>query len=355
MSSFLPDQTVDKLAPILRNREIDCRAIRTSRLLLQFTFSAKANRILGEFESAPLIRELQKHLGGAFTRIRKSKPIKAESPTAVVPNTATSAPPLVASSSAVAAGIPQITPTNSRVNGDGQPHVGEKEELVKKILANEHKSYYAILGVTEKATLAELKSSYRTVARQVHPDKNRAPNASRAFQLVGQAYSVLSDPDQRAAYDTSRRGPDRKPAAKTKAEETPFEFDADELYRSFFPEEDVDTVHVEISEPDWENQKDSLEKMFDTQLAQQCADLPTYQMPPQLAHLKLFDYQVVGIRWMIHSERRNEIPSWFEQEGPRTWRDKITGTTFQRKPPPVKGGILADGASLFGCLYVCYC
>lgn len=326
-----------------------CQTTRTSQQFLQINFFGKADRILGEFECAPLVRELQKHLGDAFTRIRKATR-KAETAATVAPSTAPNSMPLVASASVTtvastaAAAVPIITPTNIQVNQQGQAYSVEEEELVKSIIANGSKSYYDILNVSEQATIADLKLSYRKVAIKVHPDKNRSPNANLAFQLVGQAYSVLSDPDQRAEYDTARQ--DRKPAPPTAAPPTPFEFDAEELYRSFFPEDDVDTVHVEMSEPDWEFQKDSLEEMFDTILAKQLDNLPDYDMPPQLAHMKLFDYQILGIRFMLHSELRNGIPSWFTQEGPWTWRDKITGTTFQRRPNPVRGCILADDMGL---------
>lgn len=61
---------------------------------------------------------------------------------------------------------------------------------------------YQVLGVDRKATKDELQKSYRKLARKYHPDMN--PDDQKAkehFKRVQEAYDVLSDPDQRAAYD----------------------------------------------------------------------------------------------------------------------------------------------------------
>lgn len=63
------------------------------------------------------------------------------------------------------------------------------------------KDYYEILKLTNKASEDDIKSSYRKLALKYHPDRNRAPSATNAFQKLGQAYACLSDPQTKANYD----------------------------------------------------------------------------------------------------------------------------------------------------------
>ena len=66
----------------------------------------------------------------------------------------------------------------------------------------EKRDYYEVLGVTRTCTEVELKSSYRKLAVKYHPDKNPGDAAAEeSFKEAAEAYSVLSNPDQRAKYD----------------------------------------------------------------------------------------------------------------------------------------------------------
>src|SRR6266849_10055563 len=61
--------------------------------------------------------------------------------------------------------------------------------------------YYAVLGVTREASEDEVRSAYRKLARQYHPDVNNADEASARFREVTEAYEVLADPQRRQRYD----------------------------------------------------------------------------------------------------------------------------------------------------------
>ncbi len=63
------------------------------------------------------------------------------------------------------------------------------------------KSLYDTLEVSQNASEAEIKKSYRRLARQYHPDVNKDPAAEDKFKEINAAYEVLSDKDKRAKYD----------------------------------------------------------------------------------------------------------------------------------------------------------
>jgi len=64
------------------------------------------------------------------------------------------------------------------------------------------RDYYEILGVERSADEAALKSSFRKLAMEHHPDRNGGcEEATGRFKEINEAYSVLSDPQKRAAYD----------------------------------------------------------------------------------------------------------------------------------------------------------
>ena len=72
---------------------------------------------------------------------------------------------------------------------------------------------YATLGVTRAASEAEIKSSYRKLAKELHPDRNSDnPQASERFAAVTRAYDLLSDKDKRARFDRGEIDGEGNPA-----------------------------------------------------------------------------------------------------------------------------------------------
>ncbi|NGY05356.1 DnaJ C-terminal domain-containing protein [Solimonas terrae] len=65
----------------------------------------------------------------------------------------------------------------------------------------EYKDYYKILGVSRSASAEEIKRAYRKLAREFHPDKNKAMGAEDRFKEINEANEVLGDADKRKAYD----------------------------------------------------------------------------------------------------------------------------------------------------------
>ncbi|XP_064778696.1 dnaJ homolog subfamily C member 11-like [Oncorhynchus masou masou] len=92
----------------------------------------------------------------------------------------------------------------------------------------DNNDYYSLLNVRREATQEELKGSYRRLCMLYHPDKHRDPElkrqAEQLFNLVHQAYEVLSDPQLRAIYDIyGKRGLDVEGWEVVERKRTPVE------------------------------------------------------------------------------------------------------------------------------------
>src|SRR5437879_10462009 len=70
------------------------------------------------------------------------------------------------------------------------------------LTSNGKRDYYEVLGVSRSASDAEIKSAYRKLAMQYHPDRNpNNPDAEEKFKECSEAYAILADQDKRARYD----------------------------------------------------------------------------------------------------------------------------------------------------------
>ena len=68
-------------------------------------------------------------------------------------------------------------------------------------MAENKRDYYEVLGLSKGASDEEIKRAFRKLAKQYHPDVNKEPGAEEKFKEIGEAYSVLSDPQKKAQYD----------------------------------------------------------------------------------------------------------------------------------------------------------
>lgn len=92
------------------------------------------------------------------------------------------------------------------------------------------RDFYEVLGVGKSASAAEIKSAYRKLALEWHPDRNKATDAHEKFKEINEAYAVLSDDQKKSAYDQfghsafapgGGRGPQGNPFA---GQQGPFQY-----------------------------------------------------------------------------------------------------------------------------------
>lgn len=78
------------------------------------------------------------------------------------------------------------------------------------------KDLYQILGILENASLEEIKNSYRRLAKKYHPDAHPGDvSCEKRFREISEAYSILSDPQKRKAYDEKRLNGRRQQSASS--------------------------------------------------------------------------------------------------------------------------------------------
>ena len=80
-------------------------------------------------------------------------------------------------------------------------------------MATQSSDPYTTLGVARGASEKDIKSAYRKLAKELHPDRNKDnPKAAERFSKVTQAYDLLSDKDKRARFDRGEIDADGNPA-----------------------------------------------------------------------------------------------------------------------------------------------
>ena len=86
------------------------------------------------------------------------------------------------------------------------------------------RDYYDILGVSKTASDAEIKSAYRKMAMQWHPDKNKSPEAEQKFKEINEAYQILSNSQKKQTYDQFGHTPPGGPGFGGFQQQGPFQY-----------------------------------------------------------------------------------------------------------------------------------
>ena len=111
-------------------------------------------------------------------------------------------------------------------------------------MPKEKRDYYEVLGINKSASKDEIKSAYRKLAKQYHPDINHSPDAPEKFKEIQEAYDVLYDDNKRRQYDQfgfaafnqgSSTGGDGNPFAGGGFSSQGFgDVDLNDIFQSFF-------------------------------------------------------------------------------------------------------------------------
>ena len=62
-------------------------------------------------------------------------------------------------------------------------------------------NYYQVMNVTRDSSISVMKKSYRHLSLELHPDKNKSPNAEEEFRKITKAFDVISNSETRRAYN----------------------------------------------------------------------------------------------------------------------------------------------------------
>jgi DnaJ-class molecular chaperone len=108
------------------------------------------------------------------------------------------------------------------------------------------RSLYDILGVAPDSDARTIKSAFRRLAKQYHPDVNPEPDAEERFKRILAAFKVLSDPERRAKYDQGGYSGQRTPGGSHAQDSEGFDEDMGSIFADVFGgRSPMDTSHMQ--------------------------------------------------------------------------------------------------------------
>lgn len=86
---------------------------------------------------------------------------------------------------------------------DGDDFESKKSKIIKEDFIHDSGSpnYYEMLGVATDATQDQIKNRYRSLAKELHPDKSKDKETQEKMAKINEAYEILSDEDSRKRYN----------------------------------------------------------------------------------------------------------------------------------------------------------
>ncbi len=108
------------------------------------------------------------------------------------------------------------------------------------------RSLYDILGVDPDSDARSIKSAFRRLAKQYHPDVNSEPDAEERFKRILAAFKILSDPERRQKYDRGGYGGQRPPHGDDRPDSEGFDEDMGSIFADVFGgRSPMDTSHMQ--------------------------------------------------------------------------------------------------------------
>jgi len=125
--------------------------------------------------------------------------------------------------------------------------------LSGRVLRYHTPDYYVVLGVGKHADIKEIKLAYFNMAKQFHPDTNQTLDAPQMFQLIAEAYDVLSDPDRRKEFDETGAASEKFGGTSSGPgrQSTDSAYTADQMYTKIFGSESAQAAQDEFVHEDF--------------------------------------------------------------------------------------------------------